>query len=87
MKTNICILIILIFSFSALGAQNETKITHAEKTVKVSETTQTTLSINTKEIKVIIVKSSSDIRIYLNRERNVENIKLVFPKINKRKVA
>ncbi len=34
-----------------------------------------------------IARSSSDIRIYLNRVRNVDNLDLLFPKIYKEKVA
>jgi division protein CdvB (Snf7/Vps24/ESCRT-III family) len=35
----------------------------------------------------VIARSSSDIKIYLNRVRNVQNINLLFPKIYKEIVA
>ncbi len=41
-----------------------------------------TLLIDPTELKESISKTS-DIRLYLNRVRNVENIKMIFPKINK----
>ncbi|MFI1743493.1 hypothetical protein [Thalassobellus sediminis] len=41
------------------------------------------LLIDASQLKESIARSSSDIRIYLNRERKVDNLKLVFPKINK----
>ena len=45
------------------------------------------LILDADKLKETIAKSSSDIRIYLNRLRNVDNIKLVFPKMNKDKRA
>lgn len=45
------------------------------------------LILDVDNVKENIAKSSSDIRIYLNRLRNVDNIKLVFPKMNKDKTA
>ena len=45
------------------------------------------LILDADKVKESIAKSSSDIRIYLNRLRNVDNIKLVFPKMNKDKRA
>ncbi len=87
MKTNFYILFILLLSFTAMGAQNEVKTDNVEKTETVSETKEATVIIDTVKIKEAVARSSSDIRIFLNRERNVDNIKLVFPKINKRKLA
>jgi hypothetical protein len=43
--------------------------------------------IDASKVKESIARSSSDIRIYLNRLKNVENIKLLFPQINKAKSA
>jgi hypothetical protein len=54
-----------------------------------NQETQTTV-IENKESNTtneVIARSSSDIRIYLNRVRNVQNINLLFPKIYKEKVA
>ncbi|WP_152593080.1 hypothetical protein [Jejuia pallidilutea] len=87
MKTNFYILFILLLSFSAIGAQNEVKTNNVETNVTVSEANEATVIIDTVKIKEVIAKSSSDIRIFLNRERKVDNIKLVFPKINKRKLS
>lgn len=44
-----------------------------------------TLLIDTDNVKEYIARSSSDIRLYLNRMRNVDNINLLFPQINKSK--
>jgi hypothetical protein len=87
MKTNFYILFILLLSFSAIGAQNEVKTDNVETNVTVSETKEATVIIDTVKIEEAIARSNSDIRIYLNRERKVENIKLLFPKLNKRKVS
>ncbi|WP_170064036.1 hypothetical protein [Jejuia pallidilutea] len=87
MKTNFYILFILLLSFSAIGAQNEVKTNNVETNVTVFEANEATVIIDTVKIKEAIAKSSSDIRIFLNRERKVDNIKLVFPKINKRKLS
>ncbi len=87
MKTNFYILFILLLSFSAIGAQNEVKTDNVETNVTVSEIKEATVIIDTVKIKETIARSNSDIRIYLNRERKVENIKLLFPKLNKRKVS
>ena len=87
MKTNFYILFILLLSFSAIGAQNEVKTDNVETNVTASEIKEATVIIDTVKIKETIARSNSDIRIYLNRERKVENIKLLFPKLNKRKVS
>ena len=55
-----------------------------------SQNTETTINVNkeeSNETNEVIVKSSSDIRIYLNRVRNVDNLNLLFPKMYKEKVA
>jgi len=49
---------------------------HKENNIKV-------LLIDAAELKETIARSTSDIRIYFNRQRKVGNITLVFPKINK----
>lgn len=86
MKTNFYIFIILFFSFSVVTAQSDVNNT-IENKVEVSQLNESTIIIDTVKIKETIARSSSDIRIFLNRERNVDNIKLVFPKIYKRKLA
>lgn len=87
MKTNFYILFFFLISFSALSAQNKVKNDKETIKVTVSEAKEATVIIDTVKIKEAIAKSSSDIRIFLNRERKVENIKLVFPKINRRKLS
>ena len=55
-----------------------------------SENTETIVNKNkeeSNETNEVIVKSSSDIRIYLNKERNVQNINLIFPKVYKKQVV
>jgi len=55
-----------------------------------SEKTETTVNKNkdeSNETNEVIVKSSSDIRIYLNKVRNVQNINLLFPKVYKKQVV
>ncbi|SEQ50453.1 hypothetical protein SAMN05421824_1825 [Hyunsoonleella jejuensis] len=87
MKTIFYILFIFLFSFSALSAQNEVKANNVETTVTISEAKEATVIIDTVKMKEVIARSSSDIRIFLNRERKIDNIKLVFPEINKRKLS
>ncbi|NMH86458.1 hypothetical protein [Flavivirga algicola] len=56
----------------------KTETAPAVETVKENEA----LLIDPTELKESISRTS-DIRLYLNRVRNVENIKVIFPKINK----
>ncbi|GAA3598898.1 hypothetical protein Q4Q39_18460 [Flavivirga amylovorans] len=98
MKTNTYILLTLLLSFSFGIAQSdvnkieENKVIsvsvngeevttvkdNAVKTVKENET----VLIDAKELRESIARTS-DIRLYLNRVRKVQNIKMLFPKINK----
>ncbi len=94
----ILFILLLSFSF-ANAQSTETVITEVSTTsVSVSKEDNKIIvldSVSTKgidsndlildanKVKESIAKSSSDIRIYLNRLRNVDNIKLVFPKMNK----
>ena len=102
MKTNYYILFILLLSFSFANAQSTETIVTEESTTSVSEDNNEVIVLDSLSTKVIenndlildtdkvkenIARSSSDIRIYLNRLRNVDNIKLVFPKMNKDKTA
>ncbi len=102
MKTNFYILLILLLSFSFASAQENVVKAEAENTISVSndngnvivdkDSTDTTTNIkgveaDTVEVKENVARTNSDIRIYLNRVRKVENIKWLFPKINKAKVA
>ncbi|WJJ98063.1 hypothetical protein [Algibacter luteus] len=98
MKTNIYILLILLLSFSFGNAQSASEVDAIEtnKTVSFSvdaeiatmmvETNTVnddSLLIDVSEFNETIARSTSDIRIYLNRKRKVSNINLVFKEINK----
>lgn len=99
MKTNVYILLIFLLAFSFGNAQSTTKVVKVEtnNTVSVSEndkqvTVENTVStvnvneailIDASEVKESIARSSSDIRLYFNRLRNIDNLNLLFPKINK----
>lgn len=88
MKTRFYILIVLLLSFTLANAQSETPIVKEEVKTIVSqaETNNETVIIDSLDLKEVIARTS-DIRSFLNRERKVENIKLVFPKINKARKA
>ena len=47
------------------------------------ESKKDSLLINAAEVKKSLARTNSDIRTYLNRERKVNNIKLLFPELNK----
>lgn len=94
MKTNFYLLLILLLSFTFGNAQSTTEVLKAEtnatfsvsneddianvitevNTIKVNDS----LLIDASEVKATIARSSSDIRIYLNRKRKVSNFNLVF---------
>ena len=88
MKTRFYILIVLLLSFTLGNAQSETPIVKEEVKTIVSqaETKNEAVIIDSLDLKEVIARTS-DIRSFLNRERKVENIKLVFPKINKARKA
>lgn len=67
----------------------ENNVSEINKEVSNTKDIQTTVEENkdSNTTNKVIVRSSSDIRIYLNRVRNVDNINLLFPKIYKEKVA
>ncbi|NJX15745.1 hypothetical protein [Tamlana crocina] len=88
MKTNLYILIVFLLTVTLGNAQDAEKVATVETaktvTVEANETVNNdTLLIDAAELKETVARSSSDIRIYLNKERKVSNITLVFPKINK----
>ncbi|MGZ0016422.1 hypothetical protein [Yeosuana sp. AK3] len=96
MKT-IYILLILLLSFSVANAQEKTtelKVVSVNE-LHVNPISEMNVSMASELIifkalnttNDVIARSSSDIRIYLNRVRNVQNINLLFPKIYKEKVA
>jgi hypothetical protein len=65
-----------------LSAQNAQLINEDSTSLKTVVT-----PLQNATIKPIVVKLNSDIRIFLNRERNVENFKIIFPRTNKRKLS
>jgi len=100
MKTNIYILLILLLSFSAVNAQenstqvknvtvNELNVNPSVSEITIIQNIETSKIENTtsENSNQIIARTSSDIRIYLNRERNIQNIYLLFPTKYKEIVA
>ena len=99
MKTNFYILLILLLTVSFGNAQSTTEVVEIEnnKTISTSNEVEIapvltevnniiendSLLIDAAEVNETIARSSSDIRIYLNRKRKVSNINLVFRGINK----
>ena len=87
MKTNFYILIVLLLTFSLSNAQSDNNPNNTSVSVEVVKISEDKVEVmDTVELKEVIAKTS-DIRKFLNRERNAENIKYVFPEINKRKTA
>ena len=94
MKTNFYIILFFLLSFSYANAQEKST---SLKVVSVNELHVNTISLttqnsiefkeNTDSNNKIIARAASDIRILLNRDRNLENINLLFPKIYKEIVA
>jgi hypothetical protein len=82
-------LLILLLAFSFGNAQSNSNVEiETNKTISVSIEDDSvkendTLLIDATELKKSVARSSSDIRIYLNRKRKAGNISFVFPKINK----
>ncbi len=94
MKTNFYILLILLLSFSVANAQEDSKevkvVTVNEITVNnsVSENAnEVSTSLNNESQSVEVIAGNSDIRIYLNQIRNVQNINLLFPKFKIEELA
>ena len=101
MKTNYFILLILLFSFSLANAQSTVvtleedatelnSITDNNETVNKSTTTETENEVILEDAETVIetiARSRSDIKIYFNQLNNVDNLNLLFPKINKAKTA
>ncbi|HEX9600503.1 MAG TPA: hypothetical protein VF985_03345 [Mariniflexile sp.] len=99
MKANIYILLIFLLAFSFGNAQSITEVVKVEtnsiisvsendKQVIVENTVNTVnendvILIDASEVKESIARSNSDIKLYFNRLRNIDNLNLLFPKINK----
>ncbi len=67
---------------------NIVSVSENDKEVTVENTVSTVseneaILIDVSEVKESIARSSSDIRLYFNRLRNIDNLNLLFPKINK----
>ena len=103
MKTFYIILILLLTASFANAQSNDVSVeTKTNNTVSVSEVndevTTTVNSVNveteneailidTEKVKESIARGTSDIRTFLNREKNMNNINLLFPNMNKAKSA
>ena len=75
-----------MLALTSLGAQSKTTTTPIQiKATVVVDTPKPLIDTNGKLKE--LTKINSDIRVFLNRERKVENIKIIFPKINKRKLS
>lgn len=95
----ILLILLLTFSFGNAQSENRSVEVKTNSVISASEindevsVTVDALSVENKkeevllidatELKENIARTNSDIRIYLNRKRKVNNIKLLFPKINK----
>ena len=77
----------LTFSIGNAQSAELNRALESSKTISVTDEdnnqVKESLLIDASKLKTTISRSSSDIRIYLNRKRNVGNISLVFPAINK----
>lgn len=92
MKTNYILLIFLV-SVTFSNAQDNSKAKKIESTNIVSQNNED-VSLTTYNAESVIIvndiettdsslaRTNSDIRIYLNLIRKVENINLLFPKLN-----
>ena len=99
MKTNFYILLILLLTVSLGNAQSASEVVEIEvnKTISISiedEIAPVSAEVNTikendsllidaSQVNETIARSSSDIRIYLNRKRKVSNINILFREMNK----
>ena len=69
----------MVFTVSVSNDDNQATVDNTVNTVNNNET----ILIDASEVKESIARSNSDIRLYFNRLRNVDNLNLLFPKINK----
>lgn len=86
-------LLILLLSFSSLNAQDAAEKNEIESTVIAFENNEVASLIVDQVVAPVTINAAltseatlvrtSDIRAYLNQVRNIENIDLLFPKINK----
>ncbi|WP_445733218.1 hypothetical protein [Mariniflexile sp.] len=64
-------------------SQNDDQVTATVETTTNTVNENEVLLIDASDVKESIARSSSDIKIYFNRLRNVDNLNLMFPKMNK----
>jgi hypothetical protein len=99
MKSPLLIVLMLAFSIGYAQSTELDQVIESSKTISVSnDDTIISFSVDNKtntikendsilidysKLKTTISRSSSDIRIYLNRKRKAGNISFVFPQINK----
>ncbi|WP_396600456.1 hypothetical protein [Algibacter sp. R77976] len=97
MKTNFYILLILLLTVSLGNAQSASEVVEIEvnKTISIEDEIapvsaevntikeNDSLLIDASQVNETIARSSSDIRIYLNRKRKVSNINILFREMNK----
>jgi len=83
------LLILLLLTCFISNAQDVKRKEHKQKN-NVSSVLETekksTNNLNHLDVKYIIVRAS-DFKIYMNRKRKIQNIKVLFPKINMEKKA
>ena len=94
MKTNFYILTIFLLMFSFTNAQSSTVETlkgdvNATVSVDIKEVTveNEAVLIEASQTKDGITRINSDIKLYLNRFRNLDNLNILFPKINEAQEA
>jgi hypothetical protein len=94
----ILLILLLSFSFGnaqstpvevKVETSNVVSVSQNDDVTAIVETSTTTVNenevllIDASEVKESIARSNSDIRIYFNLLRNVDNLNLLFPKMNK----
>ncbi len=83
------LLILLLLTCFISNAQDVKRKEHKQKN-NVSSVLEiekkSTNNLNHLDVKSIIVRAS-DFKIYMNRKRKIQNIKVLFPKINMEKKA
>ena len=96
MKTNLYILLAFLLTVSFASAQTTEKTVNIETTNSISVNDaenvnlevapykkSDSLLVSPEELKEVLARTNSDIRIYLNLKRKEGNIDLLFPKMNK----
>ncbi len=96
---SLLLILLLSFTFvnaqsevSSIEVENNSVISVSKMNKEVTKTFNSVLNVINKkqdllidasEVKEVIARTNSDIRTYLNRKRKVDNIKVLFPKINR----